>query len=442
MSGSNNVWFSFTAQGTISTVTVNGANNSRPEISILYYTPTDCDLASGVLVACESNNGNYSSITETVSALVIGRTYYVMVTNNSGGNPGAFDICIDNPAPLPTSGQDCSSAVGVCSNSPFTGNNQGSGIQELNAANSGCLFVENNSSWYTFTAQTSGTIELTISPQNGSDDYDFAIWGPGATCAPTSSPIRCNYAAYPRLFGCGSNTNSTGMRTGEFFTSVGACGSRSFLAPLIVTAGESYVLLVDGYTPASQPFDLNWGGTASLDCSVLNINDLRLSARLETNGVALKWVAERHEATASLEVERSSQLGVWETVEQDLTTANERLPEGNYHDSNPPVGELRYRIRTTSLEGKTAFSNEIEVDFSRKEVQVFPTPATSDVQVRVPDEVPGGTWRLTDAFGQVKATGSIDAAQFTVSRNQFPAGMYTLRVVTPSGPSVHTFIWY
>ena len=83
--------------------------------------------------------------------------------------------CVGGGGVPPT---NCLGATTICSDNTFSGNSSGFGTQELNSSNDGCLSGEHQSSWYFFQATAAGTIEFTISPQNGTDDYDFAIWGP------------------------------------------------------------------------------------------------------------------------------------------------------------------------------------------------------------------------------------------------------------------------
>lgn len=441
MSGSENVWFTFTAQGPTATVTINGANGSRPEVAVLFYTPTQCDLASGLVVDCQSLNGNYSTITASPTGLTTGTVYYVMVTNSTGGTAGAFDICIDNPIPVPASGQDCSSSVQVCSSSPFSGNSSGPGVQEMNITNAGCLGVENNSSWYTFTANTSGTVEMSISPQNGSDDYDFAIWGPNGTCPPTSAPIRCNFAAFPRLFGCGSNSNPTGLAAGETATTAAACDNQAFLAPLNVTAGETYILMVDGFTAASQPFDLTWGGTASLDCGLLDANSIRLEAQVEEGGVRLNWRGESDQLIQDLQLQRQVDAQSWETIHMEQKSAPLAAFTPKYTDQNPRYDALNYRVVVTDVNGFQGYSNVIRVALEADEIFIFPNPASSLMRVSLPVSRTAYQWSLVDAMGRVVDQGVEDSTQLELHRKGQAAGVYYLKVVGEQGSQVKQIIW-
>lgn len=196
--------------------------------------------------------------------------------------------CSAVPGPAPVNNTtDCSNAITVCSNSTIAGNSAGFGGQELGSNNSydGCLGFERQSSWYYFSPSTSGNIEFTISPTNGTDDYDFAIWGPftQASCPVITGtpPIRCSFAA------TGGNT---GLLFGSGDLSEGAGGDR-FVEGLNVTAGQVYTLLVNNFSMSTQPFNLNWNLTAgaSLNCTPLPIDLIKFSGVPKQSFNEITW---------------------------------------------------------------------------------------------------------------------------------------------------------
>ena len=99
---------------------------------------------------------------------------------------------------------DCLGAVPICTNfyaCATQANGQGALPNEINAANSCLLSGERNGCWYTFTVQTSGNLNFTITPINN-DDYDWALYNlSNATCSQIfSNPaleVSCNYSGTP-----------------------------------------------------------------------------------------------------------------------------------------------------------------------------------------------------------------------------------------------------
>jgi gliding motility-associated-like protein len=171
----------------------------------------------------------------------------------------------------------------ICGTASFTDNSNGTGqVNEFNATdfpnnNRGCLLSgERQSAWYAFQVGTSGTITFTIIPNNMSNDYDFAVWGPfnnsGAVslCQNLGTPIRCNYSGTSGL---------TGLNSTSTQASVGAGGS-PFSSAINATAGQLYILMVDNFSTSNSGFTFVWnnnnftmpngtvvnggGGTASL----------------------------------------------------------------------------------------------------------------------------------------------------------------------------------
>ncbi|MBT2621046.1 gliding motility-associated C-terminal domain-containing protein [Chryseobacterium sp. ISL-6] len=150
---------------------------------------------------------------------------------------------------------DCVTAIAVCGNANITYTPSGPGA--INETLGGCLQVENNSTWYSFTIATGGTLTFEINP-TGPVDYDWAIYGPNKTCATKGTPIRCSsndgtIAGYP-----------TGMNMTATDTSEGPGFGDGFVKYLDVLPGETYFLYVDNFSTTVFTFNLVWGGTATL----------------------------------------------------------------------------------------------------------------------------------------------------------------------------------
>ena len=154
------VWYSFVASNTTETVTISGlgANITNPRVQL--YSGTCGTLTS---LTCGT-----TSLTN--SALTIGNTYYVRVsnltTNPSGsGSVANFNICVTHTAPANddcsnaialTSGLVCASTAGTLVSATYT-----------TITSIGCGVANRNDVWYKFVAQASNaTITLTSPPAN------------------------------------------------------------------------------------------------------------------------------------------------------------------------------------------------------------------------------------------------------------------------------------
>ncbi|MEO1804839.1 MAG: PKD domain-containing protein [Bacteroidota bacterium] len=106
---------------------------------------------------------------------------------------------------------------------------------------------EKKAQWYIFTAQTSGDVCFAITPVNGSDDYDYAVYNlTNADCgdigADPSLEVSCNYSAN---LGCGGVTGPTGQNLPG-----NPCGGQ-VESCIPVQAGETYAVVVSNWTPSS-----------------------------------------------------------------------------------------------------------------------------------------------------------------------------------------------
>jgi hypothetical protein len=121
---------------------------------------------------------------------------------------------------------------------------------------------EQKTVWYTFTVQTSGTFGFII---NTSYDYDFALYNvtglPNLGCSQIQSgaiqPVRCNFSAQYGITGLTLPPSST--------IPICSTASQGPLMPgLNVTAGQTYVLVVDNYTRDNTGYTITFNGTASI----------------------------------------------------------------------------------------------------------------------------------------------------------------------------------
>ena len=201
-----------------------------------------------------------------------GQTYYIVVANDpltTYNTHGCiyFDIDVTNIShPTPTA-EDCFGAQPICGsgwheNTP--GNGQGGFPSEINSSTS-CLEGERNGTWYSFTVESSGTIQILIDPDHdgtsgdpndNADDYDFALYNvTNAGCEGIfdgSSPeVACNYEAVHD-----GEDGNTGVNSSE------SGSNDSFEPDVNVVAGETYMLYISQWSVSTNGFTITLGGTA------------------------------------------------------------------------------------------------------------------------------------------------------------------------------------
>lgn len=157
--------------------------------------------------------------------------------------------------------QDCFDAIYVC-NSSYTQNTAYSGVgaeQEVPPATTCLGNGEVNSVWYRFTVYSSGSLTFQLNPLNPNDDYDFALFNlTNDSCSGilngTLAPVSCNYS---------SEVGATGLSNNGSGNSNGSSGPNQN-APLNVSVGESYALMVSNFTASQNGYSLDFGGSASV----------------------------------------------------------------------------------------------------------------------------------------------------------------------------------
>jgi len=270
-------------------------------------------------------------------------------------------------------GNDCETARQLCSDASLPGNSGGFGNQELNSGNRGCLTGnEHQSSWYYINVQTAGTLSMRINP-SGSDDYDFAIWGPftsataNANCPPVSTPTRCSFAI------AGGNYN-TGLGNGALDFSEGTGGNR-WVAPLVVLPGEIYILCVDNYSTSSSGFniDFSWNAsnqsTATLGCTpvVLPVELSAFNGKSASGVNELTWSTETELDNDYFVIESTTDpaADVWEKVEMiDGAGNSESHLDYSLNVYNYSRNTINYyRLKQVDMNGQVrTYPNSVSID--------------------------------------------------------------------------------
>ena len=205
-----------------------------------------------------------SATNATYSTAVSVQTWFYCVVT-CAGNGGTSSTPVGVTVTL-TPNVDCSSAIQLCSDSQVNGASSGAGIADLTISTSGCLSYssENQSNWFYSQVSTTGVFSFTITPANGTDDYDFAVWrfsGTPATCPPQAQPDRCSFAAVGGNTGLGNNATDV---------SEGTSGDR-WVSPMNVNAGDYLLILVNNYSATYSPFTMDFTGTSGLNCNPVNL---------------------------------------------------------------------------------------------------------------------------------------------------------------------------
>jgi len=356
------------------------------------------------------------------------------LTTNSGW-VATLDCVPCASGPNGTDNSDCSDATPICSNSSFSDASTGPGI--VSDAGTGCAIAENYSNWYKITIYSGGTLGLIINPVNNAcssagDDYDFTLYS-ASSCGSLGTPVRCSYAAKPWSGpGCDGQTglssaNNLTINTGPAIcggnntgsdTNEDVCGNQ-WNNDLTVTAGQTYYLLVNKWTPGGSGFALNWVLTngASLDCSVvLPVTVTSFTCSPENGLIALDWKSQSEYNNDHYVVEKSSDgenFSVFGTVAGKGTTS--QPSEYFAVDYHPYSGNNYYRLT--------------QVDKDGTEVRLRTTSCS------IANQNEETTLQVFDLTGKLLYTLKLNAGDYelTMHNLSLPNGVYVTAVIHGNG---------
>ena len=190
-------------------------------------------------------------------------------------------------AQIPTV-QDCLGAIPVCTDTyiqPTVYGGTGNYPNEINddqLCPRSCMDGETNSIWYVISVKTGGLLSLSISPVNASDDYDWAVYNLNTMeCSNIYNNAIFMQSSCNAAGGAGYH-GSTGISSanGGVSSCNGGGPTNKWNADLNVQAGDTYVLCVSNWTPASSA-----GYTLDFSASTADIFDdiQAVIATVETN---------------------------------------------------------------------------------------------------------------------------------------------------------------
>lgn len=257
-----------------------GSYVDDPQIQILN--------SSGGVVANAYNDDHCGLGSELIWVCPSGGTFRVAFYEYNCQTDGqALGTVAYQYMPTPTRA-DCLGARPLCT----TGNNvnnlesSGSGhyydLHDYNATNGvpenynycpDCLTTgENFTNWYSFYAVSTGSLNFTIAPHVGSQDFDWAVWDlTGLDCRDLRSgsvwgtgtstgnshlnPISCNF--------CGTTGNTGAGGGGSTCNGPNSCSNWN--SSLGVTAGRRYMMVIDNFSGTTNGYNINFSGVSVVD---------------------------------------------------------------------------------------------------------------------------------------------------------------------------------
>ncbi len=278
------VWFSFRAAGTATTVTVSGNTNFMPGGSLTLPQFAIYEGVCGSLqeLNCASDAAGAQSIELVQTDLIVGQRYYIRVAAREA-DQGTFQLCLTSFSLVPPPESDCVDAVLLCDKSSFNVERLvGTGNETNEILLDGlCLDAELASSWYKWVCDAPGTLTFTLTPNNPADDIDFILFElPGGL-------DDCQNRRSIRCMASGENVNQppgnwirctgeTGLRIGDpDVIELAGCvepSNNNFLQEVAMVAGRAYVLMINNFSQSGQGFTMEFGGSGTFLGPTARIN--------------------------------------------------------------------------------------------------------------------------------------------------------------------------
>ncbi|MBN2681797.1 MAG: Ig-like domain-containing protein [Bacteroidales bacterium] len=184
---------------------------------------------------------------------------YLVYSSGSGGvTPVDYTYTAADcePHPVTPNEQDCLGAIPICGDTYYTEESYsgtGNVPNEINGANSCLSGGEINDVWYVFTVQQDGDLMFTLTPNDLSDDYDWAVYNlTTSTCSDiftdASLEVSCNWSG---------TAGVTGPDGSTAFSSQDDTGT-PFNAAIPVLEGEIYVINISNWSSTQNGYFIDF----------------------------------------------------------------------------------------------------------------------------------------------------------------------------------------
>ncbi len=239
------------------------------------------------------SNTNLDEFELYLNTLEIGVEYFIRIDSKSDQR-GNFQLCLNSFNPLIQPFQDCEDARTLCNTESFSVNFLSGGGDDNNELVGTCLDPqviagingpsETGSIWYVFTCRNPGDLVFTLTSNrelnrelepNPEEDLDFVVFElPDGINE--NGPNNCDNKQFLRCMASGITTGAsdefnrpclgaTGLRQGETdIVEEAGCsgnGDDNFLAPIPMTTGTSYALVVNNFSSSNFGFTIDFDGT-------------------------------------------------------------------------------------------------------------------------------------------------------------------------------------
>jgi hypothetical protein len=366
-------------------------------------------------------------------------------SDNIINNPGwaATLSCVPCAGgPNGTDNNDCTRSTQICNNFSFNANSSGPGLVSEGCGGNACMAGgENHSNWYVFQVNTPGTLAFTLTPTNAADDYDFALYGPGVTCSNLGPAVRCSDSYL---------SGATGLGNGAVDWSENVLGDK-WVAPMNVTAGQIYYLVVDEWTPTNAGYNVTWTGTAGFSCTPLPVELLHFNARYnrDKKAIDIEWMTASEKDNDYFLVEKGVDGSSFEPfLKVNGSGTSSQLNEYSATDVNPYLREINYyRLKQVDMNGASKYSDVVAVvvDDPMAMFTISPNPVKDKVEIHFyASDIDEPLLKISNHHGQTMFNQIINAKQgfndLSLSLLNLKPGLYLVSLSGKDGIQKARFV--
>jgi hypothetical protein len=165
------------------------------------------------------------------------------------------------------------------------------------------------------------------------------------------------------------------------------------------------------------------------NCTTLDVEWMDVDVQCSAQGRRITWLINSDDDTLRFDVERSTDLMVWEPVGSVHAEGVNGQPMGfslvdNSIDFNAVDGIVYYRVGSVQPSGTTSYSPVVT---SPCDLLLFPNPASDHIMVRVARA--GALVQVVDAIGRLVRVFEIQGTEARIPLDGLAAGYYAVRLM-------------
>ena len=169
--------------------------------------------------------------------------------------------------------------------------------------------------------------------------------------------------------------------------------------------------------------------------NILPISWISFTAHLQSNNsVLLNWSVSQQLNETGYYIEHSRNGQSWENIGYRKSRQGEGEKTYEFIDVNPNSSINYYRIRTSSLDGRSSYSEIKKVSIATNSVNIWPIPAKNNINIQT---VSSGSIQILSSSGQEMGTYLLHGGTNSIDINSLHTGYYVAHIVLSNGEVIN-----